>query len=419
MKELESKVEDMEKASEHTNHENGRLRAQVEKLNTELKEYRKRLALSATAASRSPPSALSQSRNTFNNNSNDFQFAFPKFGDLPGSHFITNGSLTKVGSPGNGGQRPAQPSMPAIARGESSSSLNAKSPKSQNGSNPGSAYQSPTTASSGNGFEDLNGLFSPSILETASRSNSTDYISYNNGLSTANGGKHGSVDSFNSHGSKATRTGSATSITASPASSMSHNGGLDSSCGTTPEASADSPDNVKSNEGTLNTINEESSFLSNLAGKKDFCQEWAKARSNILEPVPPMMSTSDHFSVPSSVMKSPASETNGIDWMAQQNGGLFDPVLFGDYRDPQDNILNNGFFNDAFLLQDDFGTPFNTGTTIAASPAPKRDLMKEVELQQNGGVEEEVVPGEAPKLYLDCDKLWYVLYGIFSTIDTC
>jgi len=399
----------LEKASEHTNHENGRLRGQVERLNIELKEYRKRLSLGVAAAGRSPPSAtLPQPRNTFNNNSNDFQFAFPKFGDLPGSNFMTNGSLAKVGSLVNGGKRSSYPSMPSIARGDSSGSLNATSPTSQHGSNSGSMYQSPTSALNGNGFEELNGLFSPSILETASRSNSTDYMSFNNGAPTVNGGKQRSIDSSNGHGQKTNRTGSATSITASPASTMSHNGGLDSSCGTTPEASAESPDNLKSNEGTLNTINEENSFLSNLSGKTKFCKEWAKACGNMIDPVPRMMSGSDDASVPSSMMKSPVSETNGIDWMAQQNGGLFDPVLFGDYRDPQDNILNNGFFNDAFLLQDDFGTAFNTGPLAVASPAPKRDLMKEVEVQQNGEAEEEVVPGEAPKQFIDCDRLWYV-----------
>ncbi len=360
------------------------------------------------AAGRSPPSATqSPSRNTFNS-SNDFQFAFPKFGDLPGSNFITNGSLAKVGSPVNGGLRSSQSSVPAISRGESSNSLNAKSPTNRNDSNSGSTYQSPTIASSGKGFEELNGLFSPSILETASRSNSTDYLSYNNGASATNGGKQGSIDSSNGHVQKSNRTGSGASITASPTSTMSHNGGLDSSCGTTPEASVESPDNYKANEGTLNTINEESSFLSRLAGKNEFCNERAKACGNITGSVPWMMSGSNDASVPSSVMKSPVSETNGIDWMAQQNGGLFDPVLFGDYRDPQDNILNSGFFNDAFLLQDDFGTAFNTGTAAMASPAPKRDLMKEVETQQNGGAEVEVVPREAPKQFVGCDKLWYV-----------
>ena len=261
-------MEDLEKASEHTNHENGRLRAQVERLNTELKEYRKRLSLGVAAASRSPPSvALSQPRNTSNNNSNDFQFAFPKFGDLPGSNFMTNGSLAKVGPPATGGQRTSHSGMPAIARAESTSSQNAKSPTSQNGSNAGSIYQSPTTTSNGHGFEELNGLFSPSILETASRSNSTDYF-VPNGNSATNRSKQSSLDNINDQNQKTNRAGSATSITASPASSMSHTGGLDSSCGTTPEASVESPDNFKASEATLDTINEENSLLSNPAGKK-------------------------------------------------------------------------------------------------------------------------------------------------------
>lgn len=95
------------------------------------------------------------------------------------------------------------------------------------------------------------------------------------------------------------------------------------------------------------------------------------------------ISSSDCSVAPSSVMKSPVY--NGFDWMAQQNGGQFDPLLFGDYRDPQENILNNssfgGFFNDAFLAQD-FNSPFNTGDAVA-SPPSKRDLMREIELQQS------------------------------------
>ena len=329
---------------------------------------------------------------------------------------MTNGSLAKVRSPVSVVQRASYSSMPGISREESSGSMNATSPTSRNGSNAGSTHQSPTNVSNGNGFDELNGLFSPSILETASRGNSTDYMTYNNGATAVNGDKQSSVDSSNGQCNRTNRTGSATSITASPASSMSHNVGLDSSCGTTPEASAESPDNCKANEGTLNTINEENSFLSNLSGKTQSCQEWVKACGNMIDPARRMMISSDGFSVPSSVMKSPVSETNGIDWMAQQNGGLFDPVLFGDYRDPQDNILNNGFFNDAFLLQDDFGTAFNTGPTTVATPAPKRDLMKEVERQQNGAAEEDVMPAKAPKQVLGCDKLWFVLRHVLCSL---
>lgn len=104
-------------------------------------------------------------------------------------------------------------------------------------------------------------------------------------------------------------------------------------------------------------------------------------------------------------MKSPVSEINGIDWMVRQNGGQFDPVLFGDYRDTQDNILNNNFgdfFNDALPLQD-FGSPYNTGEV--SNVPPKRDLMKEIEVTQNGGPEE-IAPAEAKMLFLNCDQLW-------------
>lgn len=56
------------------------------------------------------------------------------------------------------------------------------------------------------------------------------------------------------------------------------------------------------------------------------------------------------------------SPGKGIDWLAAQNGGQFDPLLFGDYRESQDAIIgdgdfNNGFFNDAFPY--DFGSPLN------------------------------------------------------------
>jgi AP-1-like factor len=72
-----------------------------------------------------------------------------------------------------------------------------------------------------------------------------------------------------------------------------------------------------------------------------------------------------------------------FDWLAQQNGGQFDPVLFGDYREPQDAITSGdyGFFSDALPFFD-FSTPLSdgllpsppvaaaTGTASSASMAP-------------------------------------------------
>ena len=110
------------------------------------------------------------------------------------------------------------------------------------------------------------------------------------------------------------------------------------------------------------------------------------------------------------------SDFNSIDWMAQQNGGQFDPELFGDYRDPQDNILSaefGGFFSDAFPVQD-FTSPFYTGDIT--TPAPKRDLMQEVENQKNGNDDVGQAP-EKPKNLLKCNQLWYALQNIQTTVS--
>ena len=108
------------------------------------------------------------------------------------------------------------------------------------------------------------------------------------------------------------------------------------------------------------------------------------------------------------VLKSPSTEISGIDWLVQQNNGQFDPVLFGDYRDPQDNVLNNSFgdfFNDAFQSPQDFNSPYNTGESIDPVQSQKRDLMKEVEEQQNGGFDESVTIGNQT---YDCGQMWFV-----------
>lgn len=117
-----------------------------------------------------------------------------------------------------------------------------------------------------------------------------------------------------------------------------------------------------------------------------------------------MSQTNDASAPPSSAAQPTAANVNGIDFMARQNGGNFDPVLFGDYRETQTDLFNNEFFNEAFLNQD-FTTPFNMPDNI--SPPPKTDLMQQVETQQNSG-DNEVVPGEDPKQFLTCEKLWLV-----------
>ncbi|KAL8768842.1 MAG: hypothetical protein Q9209_005023 [Squamulea sp. 1 TL-2023] len=409
LKDLETKVEDLEKASEATNHENGRLRATVERLNNEVKEYRKRLSLGSTGYS--PPAAPTPN---FNNSTinNDFQFAFPKFGDLPGSTFMSNGSLAKVGAPTKPPSRPPSGNTTNITRAGSASSGNGRSPingvispTSQNGSSSlGSismaGNQASPTGYQGNGTEDLNGLFSPSILESASRSNSSDYM-----FPVTKRPATAMTKQVNTDGPAASnkQRASSSSITASPSVSSISHAGMDSSCVTTPEHSSDSQEYRKPTEATLNTINEETAPRVPAEEKRTFCNDWATACGNSLNPVPAGMSQAEGGStLPSSVMMSPSNDVNGIDWMARQNGGQFDPELFGDYRDTQNDLLNSDFFSEAFLNQD-FNTPFNMPENLSPEE-PKRDLMQQVDEQKEGGHDEVVSAGS--KQYLTCDKLW-------------
>lgn len=255
-------MEDLEKASESTNHENGRLRAQVERLNAELKEYKKRLSLSGTGASRSPPAlAAYQSRPLWNSNQNEFQFAFPKFGDLPGSNFMNNGSLAKVdSSPNHEDNTSISNGMPGVIRANSSGSASLISPTNPDGSSnirfPNYGGFQPSSNKPLSNYSDLNGLFNPPALEAASHSNSSDNVHYGHGTQVPNTEKYNSII-----------RGSSISDVTSPSASSASNHGLDSSCGTTPEPSADSPDGRKASEPTLNTINEETLGQGGLEGK--------------------------------------------------------------------------------------------------------------------------------------------------------
>lgn len=420
LKDLETKVEDLEKASEATNHENGRLRATVERLSTEVKEYRKRLSLTSTGYS--PPTAFAPQLNQKITNKDDFQFAFPRFGDLPGSTFMSNGSLAKIGASNKAPLQSPSGKNRGFARTGSSDSVNGKSP-SNSAISPIDQHRKPSSGSSvmvgmqaspssfqSSGMDGLSALFSPSILASASRGNSLDYAFPAVGKPVQVGAKQSSVDTSSASNVASNHNrASSTSITASPSVSSSSHAGMDSSCGTTPEASANSPEHYKPTEGTLKTINEESAPGKSVKDRNSFCDEWATACGNTINPVPRSMSQSENAPVPPfGVMRSPANDMSGIDQMARQNGGQFDPVLFGDYRDTQNDLFSNDFFNDAFLNQD-FSTPFNIPEGIRLSP--KNDLMQQVDVLQNSG-DDEIVPGADPKQFLTCDKLWLVTVSL-------
>ena len=85
MKDLEEKVQELEKESQNTSQENEALRAKVDKMTVELTEYKKRISIisaNARPISRAPAKAWGSA---FINNLEDvnFQFEFPKFGPRP------------------------------------------------------------------------------------------------------------------------------------------------------------------------------------------------------------------------------------------------------------------------------------------------------------------------------------------------
>lgn len=300
LKDLETKVDELTKASEAANNENSKLRAQVERMTVELNQYKQKMTFNSSTKS-SPRDKNPFGESALNHlNDVSFQFNFPKFGVLPGAHQNPQQSAL------NKQQRSvSQPISPQQALSP------AKSQSSGHASGAGLPNQQSQDAQQKDDVGKFTGVFTPSMS------------------SSARNGSGASVDSANY---------SAGGATSSPSASSHSNMGASSSCGTSPEPSTQSPAGSKPID-TMTTIGEEQTA----PASEPFAQF-----SNI------------NF----------GNSTN-FDWLAQQQGGSFDPQIFGDYREPQDNILSNPSFDDFFndALDADFFTPYN----VAASPNFSRD----------------------------------------------
>ena len=363
MKDLETKVAELEKASDSANHENGLLRAQVQRLQMELREYRKRLSLNSSGLSnRSPPTGgFSSMLNNMASTTSSFQFEFPRFGGLPGAHILDNGPLSKNKN-----------SSVSSLTSRHDSAGRSVSPKGQNGdvTTPDKNSASPATADSRSGSVN-------------------SYFGQNNSFGATDvSNPQQRVFQFNS--------GSSTHSD-SPSASSNSAAGQNSSCDTSPEPSHNSPKN-------LDSITDGYVCHGNSEGEITFCEKLNMACGNPRNPIPRAKSQSDAIS-PAGATKTPAPEPIGFDFFANQNGGNFDPTLFGEYRDSQNAIVGdgdftNGFFNDAFPLAD-YGSPFHFGDTPAIQ---KPNPLEEIERIQDG--DDEVVPGDDPSQLLNCHKIW-------------
>lgn len=414
LKDLETKVEDLEKASESANHENGLLRAQVERLQVELKEYRKRLSwVSSNGLNRSQAVSFNRGGNSNANAQNDFQFEFPKFGDLPPMQ------ATKLfGSPNASKPQANNRSASIPTPSATPASQNGNQRRSASGSQNQTSRFAPSTSQSpvSNAFtaspqpqthqgsvDSLSGLFSPSILEASRHASLGGYFPQSNS-STYNGAtqsNRGSLDNGMLANVAGLNSNSSTSNSDSPGSSTESHNAI-SSIGTSPEPSLNSPAN-KLNEFNLSSISEE--HQAPFGGKDYLCHKLQQACGCADDPIPPILKMVSN-DVSLGYLNEPGFDANGINWLAQQNNNSFDPILFGDYRETQDNILSQDFgtfFNDAYPLPD-LGSPLHNYTDVATESAPKPDLLKQVEEAKNGN--EEVVPDhEKP---MTCNKIWYV-----------
>ena len=438
----------------------------MERLQVELREYRKRLSWISNGAGlgRSPPQrgssgpSVQSGANSLNNN--DFQFDFPKFGDLPNNHMLartsSDHSVPRAPARASTSSSMSMSNAPGII---GRSSVSRTSPPSQ-GTGYGPTTASPvnntysaspeTTNDKTNSVDSLNGLFSPSIL-AASRGADYNYFPQNNSVTNQQPSYAKSSDAnLPSHPGLYSTNSTASNSDSPNSSTDSQQQG--SSIGTSPEPSLSSP-HSKLNELGLNTINEEGTqsqqqAFQNYGGERSFCDKLAMACGDIKNPIPRVLTKdcgcnkntassltkSDDFSShtgPSSGFANtssgltPGNEYLSFNWMAQQNNNAFDPVLFGDYREPQDAVIGQdfgAFFNEAFPLPD-LGSPFNsldnttnntTGQTVESPEAqlqqqvpPKMDLMKQVEAVQNG---DEVYPGEDRSKMMTCNKIWYAPY---------
>ncbi|KIX03875.1 uncharacterized protein Z518_07428 [Rhinocladiella mackenziei CBS 650.93] len=412
LKDLETKVEDLEKASESANHENGLLRAQVERLQVELKEYRKRLSwISSNGLMRSQPIMANQGRNPSVNNHNDFQFEFPKFGDLPP---MTATNLFGNSNPNSQKQQTINASRPATLPNSSISPVNPNSNAHRSTSSSqnqptrfGSLSQSPinNTYSASppplkeqqGSVDSLSGLFSPSILEASQHASLGGYFPQS-AYGTTNQNARTSLDNGAIGNNSGVYSNHSLSTSDSPSSSTESQNAT-SSIGTSPEPSLNSPAN-KLNEHTLNPIREENQL--SFGGKDYLCNQLQLACGCADDPIPPILNMSNGKSL--GYATTPGFDANGIHWLAQQNNNGFDPILFGDYRETQDNILSQdfgAFFNDAYPLPD-LGSPLHNYNDLSTENAPKTDLLKQVEEAKNGN--EEVVPNNDKPM--TCNKIW-------------
>lgn len=315
LKDLETKVDELQKASEDANHENGLLRAQIDRMTTELNEYKSRVSLmNNRSLAQTRPRNNPASSNSLSDVS--FQFEFPKFGVLPTST-TSNPANSTVGN---------------VKKSSPSSSASPGQMANNKPLSPPNSKESSISPGMSNGSLNLDDASSFSALFSSN-------VPYGGSMSTSRASMDSALYQMNNGTS-----------TSSPSTSSQSHGGPSSSCGTSPEPFTQSPMGFKPVD-TMTTIGEEQAGLTTGGGD-----------NSLFAGIDP----------------------NSFDWLAQQNGGHFDPQLFGNYREPQENVLSTAGFDDGFFkdaLDTDFFMPYNMAPSPATSK--KGNLIDQIDAAQN------------------------------------
>jgi AP-1-like factor len=415
----------LEKASEADRHENGILKAQIERQQAELREYKKRLSLQGPIK-RSSSSSMSPSQNRSISGSfgDNFQFDFVKFGSQ--SEGFPNASIgspndprltieqTNVAVPGTA--RSLSQSSPSYPQSQAAQSMSPQD--TPNSSAPFSlAPDSSLPVYHANNVDEysnllpqsgLDGLFSPSLLKSAnldaflsntqpqaSTTEARTYTADNGGDTTAGLNR---VFQFNGDGNASDTT----SQSASPNSQWNNNGITTSSCETSPEPYNDGPLHKNKSMPANSLTSPQHSVLSSY--NSDSPNTLANTQVNLT----PSFGNID-YSVPSAAG--------------------FDPVLFGDYRESQAAVVGagdftGGFFDDAlYSAPVDYSSPstlfgiLQSPQQIKLSPAStrasmtgipsSRSLMAEIEKTRDG----EESAASAQSKFISCNKIWYDIHS--------
>ncbi|KAK6361501.1 DNA-binding transcription factor yap1 [Orbilia blumenaviensis] len=379
LKDLEQKVQDLEKVSESTNQENKALKEQVEKLQSELKEYRKRFSMGG-GHTRSPSNPISHGLNSLDSavgSSGGFNFDFPLFGNFaaPGQNVLAGKNNLNT-SPSQANYRVGPNGVLEIGGSVSPHSSNNNSPAVR--SNPNSfsngVQQSPLQVHRvsideprlNQSNDILSALFSPTLVQAVNNDTNADYLTKGTSFSSSQSTPHlSSLFSFSD-------SPSASSVSQHSVKNGQNNS---SSCGTTPEAMdvASPPSQNKVDTAPrLNSISEEGLIT------------------------------------PDDSQKAILSD-NSFSWLAAQNGNVFDTAMFSDYRDPtvvsagdtNMNAAGMSYFDDAFPSAFDLTLPPTPPVTTGDKPKPGAPGLKD-----DDDDEEEVVPADEPNSFMKCNQIW-------------